>query len=78
MATKLARLKREARSFAMARGHQMSPFKGALSGDPNIASAECTKCHRCVIVYAKPPPNGIEIGGSAVAINCHSMLPALS
>lgn len=32
----------------------------------------CRNCKMEVMLDTKPPPNGIEISGEAVALNCHS------
>ncbi|MDP1614797.1 MAG: hypothetical protein Q8L68_03280 [Methylococcales bacterium] len=73
---KLDRLKREALDACKFRGHRMGRF---VSYNPafgirstTTAFAFCTVCHRAVGIDAKPLPNGIEIGGEAVALNCES------
>lgn len=62
---KIERLKHEARESATWRGHSLSRFSRGYYG----ASAEC-KCGCSVSVSDKPPANGCEIMGDAVAINC--------
>jgi len=72
MAT-MAQLRREARAAAEARGHALGKFPSvpawaaAMGGS---STAECDTCGAWVQVIAKPAPNEIGIGGSAVAVNC--------
>ena len=40
------------------------------SSTPSKANAECIYCKMEVQIDTSPPPNGIEIGGEAVALNC--------
>lgn len=71
---KLDRLKKEALEACKWRGHKMKRFVGysSLIGftGTTTAYALCEACHRQVVVCTKPPPNEIEIGGEAVALNC--------
>ena len=68
MASKLARLKREALESAMFHGHSMYPFATIV---PNVvARSHCQNCGKYVQVDTQPAPNGIEIGGEAVALGC--------
>lgn len=55
-------LRGEALSAAKWRGHDMGPFLGSV--------AKCTECGRQVHVDLNPPPNGIDISGEAVAVDC--------
>jgi hypothetical protein len=64
----LRRLKDEARNTATWRGHDMARFRALTPG--RSAESRCKKCHRTVHVDTKPAPNGIDIGGEAVALNC--------
>jgi len=67
MAKKLESLKREAAQAAQFRGHKL----GAWADYPDdTAHADCEVCDRRVVVDASPPPNGIDIAGSAVAVSC--------
>jgi hypothetical protein len=63
------RLKKEAMDSAMWRGHS---FRGAwLAHDCGyLFSRECRVCGAWVQVNLKPVANDIDIGGTAVAINC--------
>lgn len=72
--TKLKRLKKEALAACEFRGHKMKRF---ISYNPvygftslTTAYSHCRICGRQVLVQAKPLPNGIEIGGEAVALTC--------
>ena len=58
----IERLKHEAKEGASWRGHDMSRFNKNL--------ARCKICKAEAYVDAKPPPNGINISGTAVALNC--------
>ena len=63
---RIERLKKEALHSCKQRGHKMSKF---ISW-PRSCMAECSVCGLYVQVIAKPLPNEIEIGGTAVAQNC--------
>lgn len=55
------------------RGHTMKPWSKPEPGgltDSWRSSTECSKCGKWVQVYVNPMPNGIDIGGPAVAVNC--------
>lgn len=66
---KLTRLIHEAEATARLRGHSLSMFRALV---PKVsAEASCNRCKATVVVDTKPAPNGIDIGGEAVAINCH-------
>lgn len=67
---KLTRLKFEARNSAKARGHNLTKFSTYWDG--KSAQAMCEKCKAIVTVNTAPKPNEIEIGGTAVALNCVS------
>ena len=68
MATKLARLKKDALESAMFRGHSMYPFVTIV---PNVvARSHCQNCGKDVQVDTEPDANGIDIGGTAVALSC--------
>lgn len=64
-------LKREAQRSTAFRGHTMrwgEPF-GRADG-PKSMIGRCQHCKAEVLLAQKPAPNGIEIGGNAVATNC--------
>ncbi len=55
-------LKRNAAATAYYLGHKMSHWNGNIS--------TCLRCGREVVVDAAPPPNGIDIAGEAIALQC--------
>lgn len=63
---KIERFKKEAMESCKFRGHQMTRFK-TMAG---ISYAYCLVCRKSVAVDDNPTPNGIDIGGEAVAIEC--------
>lgn len=63
------RLQKEALRSCKFRGHDMTPFRG---NDFTVTTSHCVKCLKTVWVDTKPPPNGIEISGEAVALGCES------
>lgn len=68
-----ASLKRQARAAATARGHALGKFPKVPAWAQEMggkSTADCTKCSAWVQVIAKPMPNEIGIGGSAVSVNC--------
>ncbi len=69
--TKIARLKRQARDGASWRGHSLCRFAKHINAAGNIVYlASCGVCNRHVAVKPNPQPNEIDIGGTAVALNC--------
>lgn len=64
---KIDRLKTEAKSSATWRGHNLTRFETLGN---TTANAVCKKCGMETFVDAKPAPNGIDISGQAVALNC--------
>ena len=64
----LERLRKEASTACQNRNHQMGDFETSVDGMSQVSS--CQKCFRFVQVNAKPKPNEIDIGGSAVIVNC--------
>lgn len=66
------RLRREAMESATWRGHQMGRWEIILGGGTGAhrQQATCKKCGKQVVVDTNPPPNGIDIGGEAVALGC--------
>jgi hypothetical protein len=69
----LAVLRQAARDTAERRGHTLgkfSPLRGITNTWGAVSSAECQTCGAWVQVTPKPAPNGIEVGGSAVAVVC--------
>jgi hypothetical protein len=67
----LTRLSRDARAACKWRGHDMRPFH-PIPYWANVRTSECRKCGMQVAIDADPAPNGIDIGGEAVALDCGS------
>ena len=63
----IERLRREALEGCSWRGHHMRPFARLGKTSRN---AICQTCHMEVVIDSKPAPNGIDIGGEAIALNC--------
>jgi hypothetical protein len=63
----LERLVRSARETATERGHDLPRFRHYA---PGKAWAQCRRCGAQVTVNPAPPPNGIDVMGRAVAVNC--------
>lgn len=61
------RLKREAERSAYWHGHSLAPWTDC---GPDRARTHCQDCRRRAFVNTRPLPNGIDIGGSAVAMGC--------
>ncbi len=61
-------LKQSARQSAKARGHKMTNFQRIV--ETSRYESICAVCAMYVIVDSNPPANGIDIGGTAVALNC--------
>ena len=68
----LSTLRREAQAATHWRGHRMR-WSAPQYGDGGlraVQSAECRSCGAWVQIDTHPPANGIDIGGSAVALEC--------
>ena len=66
----LLNLKREAEEAATRRGHRLewtSPWHGEHR---SVQQAECAACGAFASVSTRPMPNEIDVGGSAVAVDC--------
>ena len=64
-------LRKTARKVAKARNHDLTKFTHLMGSGWDLAShAQCKKCGMEVSVYPSPAPNGIDIGGNAVAVSC--------
>ena len=61
------RLKQEAREACEFRGHKMLRFRHVAK---DAAYTHCRRCGAEVVVEQRPLPNGIQIGGEAVALTC--------
>ncbi len=67
MPTKLRKLKEQAIDSSKWRGHFMKPF---VTYENKYYFSYCRYCDAYVQVTPKPLPNEIDIGGTAVALNC--------
>ena len=70
---KLRRLKLSALASCEWRGHDMERFITDFFGShekPHSATSYCRKCKAFVVVNTHPAPNGIDICGDAVAVDC--------
>lgn len=65
----LRELRTKALDSCVIHGHDMSTFVEADSRG-RIYRAECRKCSAYVDLNISPLPNEIDIGGTAVAVNC--------
>ena len=65
-------LKEEAAAACKFRGHKMENwgFTVKAGGSGIRGGAICKLCGRGVQYDTNPPPDGIDIGGEAVAVNC--------
>lgn len=74
MPTKVRRLKKEAIQACTIRKHNMKRFTCTVPGGhysrPRFFTSFCRDCNMYVQVIPKPYPNEIDIGGTAVALNC--------
>jgi hypothetical protein len=57
----------EAKQSATFRGHKMGKW---TIHNKNVAESVCLNCGKWVQVDCKPAPNGIDIGGPAIALGC--------
>lgn len=72
---KIDRLRHEALQSCNSRGHTMKRFRYATTSIyspsiPDFGYSECKICKAHVVLDTSPAPNGIDIGGPAVAIGC--------
>lgn len=72
------KLREESRKSCRLRNHEMRPFgKPTITRDGTAfrAITHCKRCGAYVQVDTHPQPNGIDIGGSAVAVDCAGHFP---
>lgn len=67
---KITRLKKEAHESATWRGHEIDWGHIYHGEGRSLRAGSCRKCGRAVMVNTNPPPNGIDIGGEAIALDC--------
>ena len=80
MPTKVRRLKEQAIDSCKRRGHFMRQFRRYIpyrAKEPKLYTSTCIYCDMYVQVIPKPLPNEIDIGGTAVALNCVGMQKCL-
>lgn len=63
-------LARQATRTAKFRGHTLSAWQWTHTADRTTGAATCHDCHRGAYVDTRPAPNGIDISGDAIALNC--------
>lgn len=71
MTAKAAELAKQATRAAEFRGHRLSSWEWDTR--PNgrvIGHAQCPDCSYSAHVDTDPDPNGIDISGTAVSLNC--------
>ena len=69
--TKAHKLAREADTAATFRGHRMSAWDWDTRSNGRIlGNAQCLDCGYQAHVDTRPDPNGIDISGTAVSLNC--------
>lgn len=66
--TRLDRLVREAKAGMESRGHSVSRASRFPSG--RTAVLRCHACPCSAQINTAPPPNGIELGGDGLALQC--------
>ncbi len=66
---KQKQLEQSALVSAKSRGHKMSPFQ-RLHEQKYISESVCERCEAYVQTNTRPQANQIDIGGTAVALNC--------
>ncbi len=65
----LGTLRRSAQQSTHWRGHRMAWDKPGCND--TVQSARCVTCGATVLLLTNPAPNGIAIGGRALAVNCN-------
>jgi len=70
MTTKAQRLRQEALTACWRHAHNMSPFSWKRRTNGVSAISRCETCGAEAYIDTNPAPNGIDVGGSAVAVNC--------
>lgn len=63
-------LKSDAINAAKSRGHRLGRFGFVLQANRMIGNSLCRDCGASVTINTNPMPNQIDIGGSAVAVDC--------
>ncbi|MCK5608623.1 hypothetical protein KAR91_42465 [Candidatus Pacearchaeota archaeon] len=68
--TRFERLRKEALAACRRWGHKMQLSRHTILEGRHRATWHCLTCNMCVTVDTLPDPNGIDIGGEAVALEC--------
>lgn len=68
--TRFERLRKEALAACRYRGHRMQITTHSILGRRVRATWRCTVCDKSVAIDTHLDPNGIDIGGEAVALEC--------
>ena len=68
--TRFERLRKEALAACRWREHKMRLNHYTILKDRHRAAWDCTICGKGMAVDTHPDPNGIDIGGEAVALEC--------
>jgi hypothetical protein len=63
-------LRRRAEDACETRGHRLGKWVTIHGESQSLANNECTDCGAGVQCNTRPQPNGIDIGGEALALNC--------
>jgi len=66
----LRRLRREATEACYFRGHLINWGYSHFESNRAQQCGECVHCGKSVVIDTKPAPNGIDIGGNALALGC--------
>jgi hypothetical protein len=69
----IGRLRLSADRSASNRGHELEWVRFIETPDRIAEFGTCIRCDLSATIDTKPPPNGIDIGGEAVALNCGDM-----
>ena len=63
-------LQLKAETACQRRGHKLGKWAIYHGESRSLANNECVVCGMEVQCNSKPLPNGIDIGGQALAVNC--------
>ena len=66
----LDKLQQRATEACNSRGHKLGKWDIRNGESRSLATNECTECGAWVQCNTKPLPNGIDVAGNALALNC--------
>ena len=69
---KVDQLKKDLLASCKFRGHKMESLGFVVSGGRIRGGYKCKNCGKWAGYDTNPEPNGIDISGEAVALNCNS------